>query len=568
MPRLQFNDFSGGLWIPAETGSTNQQPGFAIPKNGLLQADNVEPLPSGALRGRRGFAKRNATAIRESEPIVAMWRHYGRQGQGEVTKRTPIWNDRAGVGTEAWLAPTYAGSADGNPAHVALSAPGALQSHYMDGSQWALSVPDNATILGIQVDILRCASAGGDGAVRDTVVSLSKATGVPIGDNKAETETNWPIGSYEWISYGGPSDLWGTSWTPSELNGEFTFQVLIAVESTVGTETAQIDCVRVTVWYSTTRDQRRFLVFINHADMRVRDIYVEGSAGEFSYLSNIATQAYRPRFVYWPARNKTFIFTGGNNLISYNGVIITGVTAMTEDDVVLKPRSGPFAALFNERLWATDPAELNFSVYASETTLNGAEEKWYPNKQISVSDREGGTITGLVAYRDVLYILKDTCIWAFVGDIDAPTQLGQVSERGCVAPNTVQVTPFGIIYLAQDGLYLFSPDGEVELSRAIRPLFAGRTTQTTYRTAVGIYHPRRGCYYLRLSPTSDECYVLYRLGEGDKTSLAWARIPTFPMYSACRPSRCTRRVAGRGRRTKGSCSSATVTGSSARQTKV
>ena len=38
MPSEKIIDFTGGLWIPEESAPTQEEPGFAVPQNALLQA--------------------------------------------------------------------------------------------------------------------------------------------------------------------------------------------------------------------------------------------------------------------------------------------------------------------------------------------------------------------------------------------------------------------------------------------------------------------------------------------------------------------------------------------------
>jgi len=532
MPSLQIQDFSGGLWIPGEAGSSNEQPGFAVPSNALLKADNVEYLPSGGVRGRRGRTLRNGTVLADTE-ILALWRHYGRTGQASSIKTPTNATNDSSVGSVAWSDAQYSFSSSEVPAYVTLTA-GQI-SRYLYLSRLYFAVPTDATITGVQVDVLRSAQAGGSGAIRDSSIRLTK-DGTAVGDSKALTDQNWPDTGYEWQSYGGPADLWGTTLTPAEVNA-VAFGVMLSVTATAAM-TAQVDLVRITVWYTTASDTRRFLVATrkdwgSYVSTR---LWHEASTGYFTQLGAASYTSHRPTFVFWPARNMSFVFTGGQELLTYNGALAAVVPSIVAD-VTMTPRTGPYAALFKDRLYATDPAELNYSVYASEIL---DETTWKPDAHLNVSDPQGGTIQGLEAWGDSLWILKDTSIWRWTGDVSLDAgiaPLSQVSDRGCVAPATVQVTPWGVVYLSADGLYAMTGEGEIELSAPIRSLFASRSTQNVYTTAVGVYHARRDCYYLKLDPTQDECYVLHRVQVpargGVQSVFAWARIPILPLNAGC-----------------------------------
>jgi hypothetical protein len=84
--------------------------------------------------------------------------------------------------------------------------------------------------------------------VVDSVVRLVKA-GTVVGDNKAATTAAdyWPF-SDEVKEYGGSSDLWGTTWTPAEVEAA-TFGVVISADT--GTNwTARVDHIEMTVYYT------------------------------------------------------------------------------------------------------------------------------------------------------------------------------------------------------------------------------------------------------------------------------------------------------------------------------
>jgi hypothetical protein len=113
-------------------------------------------------------------------------------------------------------------------------------------------LPSTATIQGIKVDVERKASANtSTNYINDTDVYLLKG-GVTSGSDKALTTTKWP--TTDGIqSYGSSTDLWGTTWTYSNVDAT-NFGVRIKVTShcsgTSCTVTPSIDAVTVTVYYS------------------------------------------------------------------------------------------------------------------------------------------------------------------------------------------------------------------------------------------------------------------------------------------------------------------------------
>ena len=84
-----------------------------------------------------------------------------------------------------------------------------------------------------------------DRDIVDNVVKLVKAGSV-VGDNKATAE-QWSADADATVTYGADGDLWGTTWTPAQINAA-TFGVVLSVTNTAGT--AKVDHIDVTVYYT------------------------------------------------------------------------------------------------------------------------------------------------------------------------------------------------------------------------------------------------------------------------------------------------------------------------------
>ena len=124
-------------------------------------------------------------------------------------------------------------------------------SENLNVTNFGFSIPAGATIDGISVEMNRFANSnnGGNG-VRDTVVQLYKGASL-VGDNKALTTTTWPTSSTSVVTYGGATDLWGTTWTPEEINASnFGVTLDVTNTSTISNRTANVDYVRITVAYT------------------------------------------------------------------------------------------------------------------------------------------------------------------------------------------------------------------------------------------------------------------------------------------------------------------------------
>ena len=79
--------------------------------------------------------------------------------------------------------------------------------------------------------------------------------GSVVGDNKSFT-TTWDS-SEEWFVYGGSSDLWGTTWTASDINSS-NFGVVISVKLG-GYSTGYVDVVKIKVYYESPQESSESL---------------------------------------------------------------------------------------------------------------------------------------------------------------------------------------------------------------------------------------------------------------------------------------------------------------------
>lgn len=253
------------------------------------------------------------------------------------------------------------------------------------------------------------------------------------------------------------------------------------------------------------------------------------STGSFSTVTGGTGHLTAKRIfaVNWPDRNLTFMANGTTQfgIQRYDNVGLAEVSTTAGVQA-----NGPYLHVWKSRLWATKSDE-NTTVYAS----NFLNEKIFQAVHVlNVSDHEGGAMTGIDSIGDLLIILRKTSLWRFTGDIAFGGQLAQYGDLGCVAPLTVQRIPYGIAFLARDGLRL--TDGQskdtIELSAPIRSLFVSRSTQTVYDGAVGIWHPRKQAYYLSLHPQGSTVYVCHILPTPNGLSFWWSKMTNTSLYSA------------------------------------
>jgi hypothetical protein len=158
--------------------------------------------------------------------------------------------DVSDVGTIEWYHPDYI-TTPGTPYAIANNIPGdGGISHYLQGSSYGFVIPTGATINGITVVINRQSTGSNAPFLRDYVVSLVKGGNI-VGDNKAVTETDWPSGSFGTQSYGGATDLWGTTWSAADIN-DSSFGVVLSATNPreMYSRDATVDYMQITVNYT------------------------------------------------------------------------------------------------------------------------------------------------------------------------------------------------------------------------------------------------------------------------------------------------------------------------------
>jgi hypothetical protein len=147
----------------------------------------------------------------------------------------------AGLGSEEWVDPNEV-TTPGSPYASVTLFQGHRTSNYLQGSQYNFNIAPDMDIVGIELTVNRMANS-------DNEVRLLK-DGTVGGENKADTVNAWP-NSFNTSVYGGPTDLWGLTWTPEEINAQ-GFGVALAVyrsDNGANLRVGQVDTLQVTVYY-------------------------------------------------------------------------------------------------------------------------------------------------------------------------------------------------------------------------------------------------------------------------------------------------------------------------------
>jgi len=150
-------------------------------------------------------------------------------------------------GGKAWSNITSVLSLDGSYASCAVTKNSV--------SQWAkpynfgFTIPGDATITGIIMRVTRYRQNTSSDKITDTQVFLMDTGRNGKGANYA-AGAEWSE-SVETVNFGGPADMWGTTWTPAEINHE-NFGTMLECEndSSSSDTSAYIDYFEVSVYYS------------------------------------------------------------------------------------------------------------------------------------------------------------------------------------------------------------------------------------------------------------------------------------------------------------------------------
>lgn len=170
------------------------------------------------------------------------------QGPRYPATTANLSNAGSSENTDAWVNPGNVGADDGTESQITAATFDSPDiSQILVASNFGFTIPSDATISGIVVEIDRRDFAG---AASDNRVQLAKGTAFAnlVGNNKADTALDWP-GTSTVKSYGGTTDLWGATWTPTEINAS-SFAVFLSVQADAANTDVGVDFIRVTVHYT------------------------------------------------------------------------------------------------------------------------------------------------------------------------------------------------------------------------------------------------------------------------------------------------------------------------------
>lgn len=122
------------------------------------------------------------------------------------------------------------------------------RSDYILATNFGLTIPSGAQILGVRVRIKRRGSTDpGVGGVVDYLVQLING-GSKTGDNNADVSTVWPT-TIASVDYGAINDTWGITLTQADASASDFGVAFVAAGATSTTDSAFIDAIWINVEY-------------------------------------------------------------------------------------------------------------------------------------------------------------------------------------------------------------------------------------------------------------------------------------------------------------------------------
>lgn len=157
-----------------------------------------------------------------------------------------------GGGSVVWTNPQNIQANDGV---FASCLPGVSITDDLRGSTYGFTVPATATIRGILLEVAANSPATTN-VEKFNVVALEGGGGASA--NRAAGLLTPTLTTF---SFGGSADLWGTTWTPAQINAA-TFVSNISFSSTGGGPgTLQVDFHRITVFFTLPGSSQMFKMF-------------------------------------------------------------------------------------------------------------------------------------------------------------------------------------------------------------------------------------------------------------------------------------------------------------------
>lgn len=515
-----YSDFSGGLNQFASS--------YQIADNELVSCKNISLRDSGGVKSRNGNEQYSVGGV-DTAPTRGMYRYTKIDGTKQMLQYSGILSGSPIVGSTNQV---FADNDAGTFAAVGsiLSSDGWLRfaqwrdiilmstdrdgvRSYNDGETTefqTVSLANNSSFGGDVAWLPAIATATTGGLLEDGSYSYRFTYDISHGDFLAETD---PIFEYN-------------------PDGQIVFNQFIATFSS-GSDTNKVRFLKGLLQLSVPGSVSKINVY---RTPRLDGENLIPSAFDISraylYLGAISASVYNDAGI------NDIIFTD-------DGSISTDGSVPVEYGRLKTPPAGRFIAAHKDKVWLAHvkytpstslPVKTDVigeviaphRVFISRTNDAGIHEPmgFLSNSWLDVDPTDGEGITGMISYRnDFLVIFKPNSMWAITGTGEnlATTRLRNLSpDIGCIAPSTIAVVDGGIIWVSNNGPYVFT-GGRPEPLKAEQVRESIQSVSPRRRSnMVGIFHTKEREYWLALSEPEDEGYNRTILRYNVKTR-SWTR---------------------------------------------
>jgi hypothetical protein len=266
IPQAYQSNFTGGELSP----NVDARVDLAKYYNGCALLENMLVIPQGGACKRPGtqfvaevkvsslpvrlipfiYSQDQSYVLEFGDQYIRFFCNHGRIEIVQVTGwkicGTGANSDRGGK--QSWTTPGAITADDA--AYASCSINPQAYNDWLRGTNYGFAdgdIPAGSVIRGIEVEIQRKASSAG--FINDSALYL-RLSGGRVGTNKAAA-TYWGT-SEEPVVYGGPTDLWGTTWARTDIVGNTAFGLDLSAYNSHSfiNITAYVDCYRIRIYYA------------------------------------------------------------------------------------------------------------------------------------------------------------------------------------------------------------------------------------------------------------------------------------------------------------------------------
>lgn len=235
-------------------------------------------------------------------------------------------------------------------------------------------------------------------------------------------------------------------------------------------------------YYAAPSINYNFLFFSSRADNKTYYMYIDNSGVPTSHLTNFFSDFSEHAVQY---DNALWSISLGNSMRRTDPVTpsftLEANTPTGDINLVYKARMFTFDAL-NESASVWKRNRVYFSkIYTVANRFNGVQ--WDSTTQyIEFGDGDGDIITGMVEYKDLIYVFKHNSIWTLNAQSGSPSSYVRqkiVDGIGCFCRDSI-VEIDGLLYFV-DKNAIWRTDGNTfeEISLPIRSLLSSRAINVT-----------------------------------------------------------------------------------------